>query len=74
MDVEQLKNDVGEGRFDAGRLIELLVSVHRQLRETQQQLVATQRQLEKANERIAELEKKLGESPTVKLDEPFSVR
>ena len=32
-----------------GRLIELLISVHRQLRETQQQLDATQRQLEKAN-------------------------
>ncbi len=74
MDVEQLRNDVGEGRVDADRLMELLGSSLRRLNQAKQQLDATQRQLDEANERIAELEKKLGESPTVKIDEPFSLR
>ena len=59
MDVEELKKDVREGRVDADRLVELIVSL--------------QRQLHAANQRIEELEKKLGGKPTQKLDEPFSV-
>jgi transposase len=58
--IEQLKQDVREGRIDPDRLIGLLVSL--------------QRQLEEANRRIAELEKKLGGSATVKTSEPFSMR
>lgn len=57
---EQLKRDVREGRIDADRLIELLVS--------------SQRQLQQALKRIEELEKRLGGSPTVKTDEPYSMR
>ncbi len=57
---EQLKRDVREGRIDADRLIELLVS--------------SQRQLQQALKRIKELEKRLGGSPTVKTDEPYSIR
>lgn len=57
---EQLKRDVREGRIDANRLIELLVS--------------SQRQLQQALKRIEELEKRLGGSPTVKTDEPYSMR
>jgi len=57
---EQLKQDVREGRIDLDRLVDLLVS--------------SQRQLQRAMQRIEELEKKLGGSPTVKTDEPYSMR
>ena len=45
MDVEQLKDDVGQGRIDVNRLVELLVT--------------TQRELQAAQQRIKELEQKL---------------
>ncbi len=60
MDVEQFKDDVREGRIDANRLVDLVVTL--------------QRQLQAAKRRIDELEKKLGGSPTQKIAEPFSVR
>jgi transposase len=59
-DVEQLKKDVREGRIDPDRLVGLVVTL--------------QRQLQEANQRIEELEKKLGGSATVKTGEPFSMR
>ena len=58
--IETLKQDVREGRIGAERLVDLIVSL--------------QRQLQAANQRIEELEKKLGGSATAKLDEPFSMR
>jgi hypothetical protein len=60
MDVEQFKDDVREGRIDANRLVDLVVTL--------------QRQLQAAKRRIDELEKKLGGLPTQKIAEPFSVR
>jgi transposase len=60
MDVEQLKQDVREGRVDADRLVELVG--------------ALQQRLEQANRRIEELEKKLGSPPTAKIAEAFSMR
>ena len=57
---EQLKQDVREGRINVDRLVELLMS--------------SQRQLQQAKDRIEELEKKLGGSPTVKTAEPYSMR
>jgi transposase len=60
MDVAQLKDDVREGRVDVDRLVDIIVTL--------------QRQLQEAKRRIEELEKKLGGPPTVKLDEPFSLR
>jgi transposase len=67
MDVEQLKQDVREGRVDADRLVELLVTLQQRLQQANQQL-------EQANRRIEELEKKLGGPPTAKVAEPFSMR
>ncbi len=67
MDVEQLRDDVREGRIDGDRLVDLVVTLQRELQAAKQQLEQTKR-------RIEELEKKLGGSPTVKIDEPFSVR
>jgi hypothetical protein len=58
--IERLKKDLREGRLDVERLIELLGVL--------------QRELDAAKRRIAELEKKLGEVATTKLDEPFSLR
>jgi hypothetical protein len=60
---DELKQDVREGRVDADRLIDIVVTL--------------QRQLEAARQRIEELEKKLGGpgSPsTIPADQPFSMR
>jgi transposase len=57
---EQLKQDVREGRIDVDHLIDVIVTL--------------QRQLELARQRIEELEKKAGGSATAKVDEPFSMR
>jgi transposase len=58
--VEQLIQDVREGRIDPDRLVGLVVTL--------------QRQLQEAHWRIEELEKKLGGSGTAKTAEPFSMR
>jgi len=61
MDVaEQLKDDLRDGRIDPERLVDLIVSL--------------QRQLQAAMQRIAELEKQLAGTTTAKVDEPFSLR
>jgi hypothetical protein len=59
-DVQRLKEDVREGRIDADRLVDLVVTL--------------QRALQEARRRIEELEKKLGGAATVKVGEPFSLR
>src|SRR5215210_777144 len=68
--IEQLKQDVRDGKVDLDRLIDVIV--------TQQRLLeTTQRQLEAARQRIEDFEKKQGgpSSPTAaKVDEPFSLR
>ena len=58
--IENLKQDVREGRIDADRLVDLVVTLQRELQATKQ--------------RIAELEKQLAGSTTAKLDESFSMR
>lgn len=60
MDVEQFRDDVRAGRIEPERLVDLIVTL--------------QRELQAAYRRIEELEKKLGGSPTAKVEEPFSVR
>ena len=67
MDVEQLKDDVRTGRIAPDRLVELVVTMQRELQ------AATQ-DLDQAKQRIAELERKLGGSATAKVSEPFSVQ
>jgi transposase len=66
----QLKQDVREGRIGVERLIDVVVSLQRQLE-------SAKRQLESAKQRIDELETK-GGGPTppasTKVDEPFSMR
>jgi transposase len=61
--IEQLKQDVRDGRIDINRLIDVIVTL--------------QRQLEAAKQRIAELEKKAGSptpATTAKIEQPFSMR
>jgi transposase len=59
--VEQLKEDLRNGRFDPERLLAVVISLQRQLLAAQQ--------------RIAELERNSGPSPpTNKVDQPFSLR
>jgi hypothetical protein len=67
--IEQLQQDVREGRIGLERLIELIIALQRQLE-------PTQRELRAAKQRIEELEKKLGgpaPSPD-QVDQPFSMR
>lgn len=59
MDVPSLKQDVLEGKIGVDRLIDVIAMLSKKLGA--------------ANKRIDELEAKLGESTTTKLDEPFSV-
>ena len=65
--VEQLKQDVRDGRVSAERLVELLVSLQRELQAAQQSLADALR-------RIEELEKSRGGAETVKFAEPFWLR
>lgn len=58
--IDKLKQDVREGRISAEALIDLIADLYRKL--------------DAANKRIEELEKRIGASPTAKLDEPFSMR
>jgi hypothetical protein len=60
MNVDELKDDVREGRIDPDRLVEMLVTL--------------QRELQAAQRRIEELEQQLRGSPPTRLDEPFSLR
>jgi len=60
MDVAQFKEDVRAGRIDVDRLVDLVVSL--------------ERQLQAAKRRIEELEKQLGVRASEKVAEPFSVR
>jgi hypothetical protein len=61
MDVfETLKQDLNEGRISAERLVDLIADLCRKL--------------QAANQRIEELEKQIGGTPTAKVDEPFSTR
>src|SRR5271155_2349431 len=64
--INQLKEDVRQGRVDVDRLIDVIVSL-------QQQLEATRQQLEAAQRRIEELEKKDG-GPSAKTDQAYSMR
>ena len=59
-DAARLKEEIRAGRIDADRLVDLVVTL--------------QRQLQEARRRIEELEKKLGGAATAKVDEPFSMR
>lgn len=60
MDAEQFKDDLRNGRIDAERLVDLVVMLQRQLRA--------------AHEEIEKLKKQIGQPPSARLDEPFSVR
>jgi hypothetical protein len=64
---DQLKQEVREGRIDVDRLVDLVVTLQRQLQ------AATQ-QLQTANQRIAELENHRGGPTPAKLEQPFSLR
>src|SRR5229473_341711 len=65
--IETLKQDVLQGRITPDRLVDLLAAQQRTLQAALQQLQASQ-------QRCQELEKRLGDPPTAKLDQPFSMR
>jgi len=67
MDVEHLKEDVRAGQISPDRLVELVVTLQRELQAARQELDHARRQIE-------ELERKLGNPPTAKVSQPFSLR
>ena len=64
MDVEQLKEDVRSGRITVDRLIDLVVTLQRELQAAKQEL----------DMRARLDERQQGGAPTAKVSEPFSVR
>lgn len=67
MDVEQLRQDVGEGRVKPDRLVDLLVTQQHKLAEAQDRI----RTLEAT---VDQLQKQLAASGTAKFAEPFSLK
>ena len=67
MDVEQFKDDIREGRIAVERLVELVVTMQRELQ-------AARQELDQARRRIEKLERQLGGPPTAKVSQPFSLR
>jgi len=65
--IQQLQQDVRQGRISVERLIDVNVTLQRQLEKALQELKA-------ARQRIEELEKKAGGSSTAKVEQPFSMR
>src|SRR5271157_5876984 len=65
--IEQLKQDLHDGRIDVDRLIDVIGTLQRQLQ-------AALRELESARQRIKELETKASGAATAKVEEPFSMR
>jgi len=66
MDVEQFAKDVHAGAIPVDRLIELIVTLQRELQ-------AAKQELDQARRRIEELERRPGNSPP-NVSQPFSVR
>ena len=65
--IEQLKQDVREGRIDVERLVDLVATLQRQLQTLQQQLRV-------ANQHIEALQKQSGDGGQPKADQPYSLR
>jgi transposase len=65
--LQQLQPDVRQGRISVERLIDVNVTLQRQLEVALQELKA-------ARQRIEELETKAGGSSTAKVEQPFSMR
>ena len=77
--IDQFKADVRQGRIDADRLLDIVVTLQRQLESAKRELESAKRELESAKQRITELEKQVRGSgtpgtATVKVDEAFSMR
>src|SRR3954447_10603479 len=65
--IEALKRDLKAGRISAERLVDLVADLGRKLE-------AANLRIEGLNQRIEELEKQCGGTPTAKVDDPFSTR
>jgi transposase len=65
--IETLKQDVKEGRISAERLADLVADLCGKLK-------AANQRIEALNQRVADLEKQCGGTPTAKVEEPFSTR
>jgi len=66
MDVRRLKEDVQSGKISVDRLIELMVTMQRELQ-------AAKRELDVARRQIEDLKRQQGGPPSSKVSEPFSV-
>jgi len=65
--IEQLKQDVREGRIGLDRLVDLVATSQRQLQAANQRIDELQKQIET-------LQKQIGGGAPVKVEQPYSVR
>jgi transposase len=72
--IEQLKQDVREGRIDVERLVDFVATLQRQVQTLQQQLQVANQQLQAANQRIEGLQKQGGDASGAKVEQPYSLR
>jgi hypothetical protein len=71
---EQILIDFQAGQIDAERLIHLLVQLQRLLQTANQQLQDANQRIKALEEQNQQLNKQLGNTPTAKVDQPFSTR
>jgi transposase len=72
--IEQLKQDVQEGKIGSDRLVDLIVQLQRLLEMVKQELRAAKERIAELERQIAELQKQPGNTPTAKVDESYSMR
>jgi len=72
MDVDQLRQDVGEGRIEPDRLVEVVASQQELIEQQQEQLQQQQGQIEQQQQQIEKLQKQAGKNPTERLDQAYS--
>lgn len=70
MDIEQLRDDVQQGRIDLNRLVDLIGMLQRQVLDLKEKLEQANKEVQAAQQRLAELE---AQSPTEKCDQSYSL-
>jgi transposase len=70
--IEQLKQDVRDGRIDLDRLVDLVATGQRQLQAAKQRVEEQQKQIEALQKQIEALQKQIGGG--AKVEQPYSLR
>ena len=74
----ELQQDLRDGQIDVDRFVDRLNAAHRELGsrldEQSQEIVGLKKRIAELEQEIAKLHAKLGTSPTVRIDQPFSIK